>query len=227
MEKKKSIEILHFTDIHGAGYLFQEIRESIGKADLIILSGDITHFGTVADARKIIENLARFNKHILAVSGNCDDLTIDTYLNKSNRGIHMKTVEFGNYLFTGISGSLPCPGRTPYEFTETEVASWLQQMSAQIIDDKSLIFVTHQPPFNTIADKIGYNVHVGSQSIREFIQNKKPVLCLTGHIHEGIGVDKIDDCPVVNPGPFRTGNYAHIRIDEYGSVEISLRQIRA
>lgn len=221
------MEILHFTDIHGAGFLFPEIHTTIEKADLIILSGDITHFGKQKDAREIIETIAKYNTNILAVAGNCDYPVVETYLKETHISIHRSVVEFNNYLITGISGSLPCPGTTPYEYTESEVASWLDELSLLITQNKPFIFVPHQPPYNTINDDVGKGMHVGSEAIRHFIEYKSPIICLTGHIHEGIGIDKINYCPIINPGPFRTGKYSHIVITGENRVEINLKQITA
>jgi Icc-related predicted phosphoesterase len=38
-------------------------------------------------------------------------------------------------------------------------------------------------------------------------------LCFTGHIHEGIGIDRIGRTVIVNPGPFRSGHYAYAEIN--------------
>ena len=54
-------------------------------------------------------------------------------------------------------------------------------------------------------------MHVGSKTIRKFIEQVKPKLCFTGHIHEGIGIDFIGECPIINPGPFRKGKYAIVK----------------
>ncbi len=227
MKENNCIEILHFTDIHGAGFLFKEINEEINKADLIIISGDITHFGHQSDAKKIINTIMKYNPNILAVAGNCDYPAVETYLQEAHIGIHRKVIEFDRYTIAGVSGSLPCPGTTPYEYTEDEVASWLNTLSEQVTDKKSLIFVPHQPPSDTINDEVNKDTHVGSPAIRKFIRDTSPLLCLTGHIHEGIGVDKINNCPVINPGPFRTGKYAHIKIEGEILSEVNLKQITA
>jgi hypothetical protein len=61
---------------------------------------------------------------------------------------------------------------------------------------------------------------VGSYSVREFVKRVKPKLVLCGHIHEAVGVDKIGDAMVVNPGPVRQGQCALIDFDE--KIEIDL-----
>ncbi len=227
MKAEKRFEILHFTDIHGAGFLFKEIPEVLSKADLVIISGDITHFGKQKDAQEIIDLVTKYNSKILALAGNCDYPVVENYLQEAKIGIHRKTVKFDKYTLAGISGSLPCPGTTPYEYNEMKVASWLDELIKQIKDDEPFIFVTHQPPADTHNDEVKKDMHVGSQAIRQFIEDTSPILCLTGHIHEGVGVDKIKDCPIINPGPFRTGKYAQIVITGESLMEINLKQITA
>jgi Icc-related predicted phosphoesterase len=49
---------------------------------------------------------------------------------------------------------------------------------------KKTIYVIHAPPYNTKLDIITTGVHVGSKSVREFIEKEQPCLTLHGHIHE-------------------------------------------
>jgi len=42
--------------------------------------------------------------------------------------------------------------------------------------------------------------HAGNKSIRKFIERIKPVLAISGHLHECVGEDKIKETKVVNPG---------------------------
>ena len=227
MNSKKFIDILHFTDVHGAAFLFEEIKEEITVADLIIISGDITHFGKQDEARKILDKISPYNSNIFAVAGNCDFPVVESFLTDIKIGIHRRFVEFSGFNIVGIGGSLPCPGTTPYEYTEKEVELWLNELSLQLTGKVPFIFIVHQPPYNTLNDAVNETDHVGSKAIRKFILEMTPVLCLTGHIHEGIGIDKLGTCKIVNPGPFRTGKYAKIRISEEYDYDIKLRQITA
>ena len=67
--------------------------------------------------------------------------------------------------------------------------------------------VSHQPPYDTINDQVSPGVHVGSKSIRKFIEERQPLICFTGHIHEGTGIDHIGNTAIVNPGPAGKGSY--------------------
>ena len=75
--------------------------------------------------------------------------------------------------------------------------------------DKPFIFVAHAPPYETPLDVTGDGQHVGSLSIRRFIEkwSKKGLLLasLHGHIHEspmvsGSVATRIHDAISINPG---------------------------
>ena len=63
------------------------------------------------------------------------------------------------------------------------------------------------PPYNTKLDNIGCG-HVGSQSIRDLIEEFNPALVLCGHVHEARGIDRINETTIVNPGVFAYGELA-------------------
>jgi uncharacterized protein len=227
MKTKPHTNILHLTDIHGTYHLINEIRKIISEADLVVISGDITHFGGEKQARKIIDKIRHINQNIFAVSGNCDYPEVEEFLQAEGISLHRKFVKYSGFIMTGLSGSLPCPGSTPFEFSENEFSEWLEKMSLNNDPETLLLFISHQPPYNTVNDDLGNGVHVGSRSVRKFIEDIHPVICLTGHIHEGIGISSIHNCKIVNPGPFRNGNYAQISISDNkeNAVSVNLKRL--
>jgi Icc-related predicted phosphoesterase len=227
MDPKDTLNIIHLTDIHGALFLLDEIQRELANADLIVLSGDITHFGKNKEARTIIEKILHYNTSVFAVAGNCDYPEIEEYLAEMELNLHRMVKVIQNYAFAGIGGSLPCPGTTPFEYTDEQVSDWLKVISDEFSGENPLILVAHQPPYNTINDSLPNGMHVGSKALNQFIQDTQPLLCLTGHIHEGIGIDSIGVTKIVNPGPFRTGKFAKISISGKKSVNISIEQITA
>ena len=50
--------------------------------------------------------------------------------------------------------------------------------------------------------------------------SKKPLLVVTGHIHEARGIDKIDETIIVNPGPAHMVRYAIIELGEKIHVKL-------
>jgi len=55
---------------------------------------------------------------------------------------------------------------------------------------------------------------VGSVAVRLFIEKYQPKICFTGHIHESVGVDKIGDTHIINPGMLNRGCFAYAEIGE-------------
>lgn len=69
------------------------------------------------------------------------------------------------------------------------------------------IYLMHAPPFSTGLDLIAGDQHVGSRSIRSFIERTQPLASLHGHIHEapelsGRYSDRIGRTLCLNPGQF-------------------------
>ena len=75
----------------------------------------------------------------------------------------------------------------------------------RLSDPKKTIYSIHSPPFNTSLDITYENEHVGSKSVRNFIEKEQPLLTLHGHIHESYGLsgswkEKIGNTACINPG---------------------------
>lgn len=214
------MKILHFTDLHGNLSGIENIEDEIRNADLIVLSGDITHFEHKEEAKKIVKTFHEINKNILAVTGNCDYKDVLDYLEEDKMNLEGQLHYSHEFDFFGLGGSLYTPFNTPNEYDEDYYKTTLDKLKSKV-SGKPLIIVSHQPPYNTDLDKIMAVMHVGSKSLREAIEEHEPVLCLCGHIHEATGIDKIGKTKIVNPGPWRSKNYAIIEI-EGNEVDIQI-----
>lgn len=215
------MQILLLSDIHGSINYLKRLAQKISKADLVLLAGDMTHFGERDKIERIIDWIQKKNTNILAVPGNCDTFEVDGYLSEKQISLHGEVREFKGYHFIGMGGALPCPGSTPFEFTEKEFETVLTKSFASLESTLPSILVTHQPPFQTVADEVSINYHVGSKSIRRLIDTYQPLLSVCGHIHESKGKGKIGNTWIVNPGPLRNGNFAIIDLNEkINSIEL-------
>jgi hypothetical protein len=85
---------------------------------------------------------------------------------------------------------------------------------------KKLIVLSHTPPFGTKVDLAYLNSHIGSRSVRRFVDEKKPFAVFCGHVHEAAGIDYIGETLVVNPGPAKKGKYALAEIND--TIEVKL-----
>ncbi len=207
------LSIIALSDIHGNLSALRSLDNSLSDADLILLCGDITHFGDAAAAAGIIKPLKIYDKQLYGVSGNCDYPAVNSCLTKENMDLEGNVRTHGRISITGLNGSLPCPGLTPNERSESEYDEALENFSKLSYNSSpDLVLVTHQPPYGTVCDRLYNGKHVGSHAIRRFIEKIQPLICFTGHIHEGIGTGRIGGTVVVNPGPFHGGHYAAVRL---------------
>ena len=213
--------VINIADIHGNASPISEMGSVLSSADLILLSGDITHFGGQKEASEIINQIKAYNPNILGVTGNCDTKEVDTYLEKENIQIHGRYIEIEGVTIFGAGGSLPCPSPTPNIYTESEYMEILDSSTEGIEENSPKIMISHQPPINTLNDTLSSGAHVGSETVREFIKKIEPLVCFTGHIHEAPGIDEIGRTKIVNPGPLGTRSYAYLEIsDQIDTLEI-------
>ncbi len=216
------MKIINIADIHGNIKPVDAIGGSLSSADLVIISGDLTHFGGAKEAEDVLEALGTYNRNIIAVTGNCDTKAVDEYLTGKKMNLHGRTVNVDGLSITGAGGSLPCPSPTPNVYTEEEYAEIFGK-SLTDIEDEPQILVSHQPPFGTLNDRLANGTHVGSRTVREFIERHKPLVCFTGHIHEAPGIDTLGGTKIVNPGPLGTRSYAFLDITD-GINELEIRK---
>jgi Icc-related predicted phosphoesterase len=215
--------IIALTDLHSRTGIISNLTPQLQSADLILLCGDITHFGRKNTIIEIIQQLRSINNTLYAVTGNCDYPEVEKYLVKEGISLNAMCKGFAEFVLIGLSGSLPCPGKTPNEYTEEEYKILLNNMS--VPSDKPLLMVSHQPPFGTLNDQVAPQLHVGSHTIRSFIEVHQPLICFTGHIHEGIGIDYIGNTTIVNPGPAGMGNYSVAEMERGSIKNIHIRNI--
>jgi len=218
------MKITALTDLHGKSGIIPRFGPLLKEADLVILTGDNTHFGHYDDMQAIIQAVRQFNNTVYAVSGNCDYPDGEQYLVETGININACMKEFQGIHFAGISGSLPCPGTTPHEYSEEEFGITLDSMTAEI--RYPFILVTHQPPFHTKNDRVAFGIHVGSKVIRRFIGDFSPLVCFTGHIHEGKGIDMVNKTKVVNPGPAKEGYYASLIVEDGIIRELRIDRVK-
>ena len=197
--------IVAFGDIHGHIDYIDKIKE-INQADWVIISGDLSNFGGEGVAKEVINRVKKYNKNILAQIGNMDTIEMDKYFTKLNINLHGHGYRLNNDVAVfGVGGSNPTPFHTPTEYSEEELASFLFSAYEEIKDVPYKILVSHTPPYGTKVDIVGRGEHVGSHTIRKFIERYQPALCITGHIHEARNIDKIGNTVIINPGTINQG----------------------
>jgi Icc-related predicted phosphoesterase len=162
---------------------------------------------------KIPENIT-----VIMMPGNDDIWEIDEILSSSKRMINplkkVVGVEYG-YQIISLDYVNPTPWNTPREADENEIMKMLEKYLEKIENMEKVICNFHCPPYSTnidLAPKLDKKLrpvykfgelelqHVGSKSIRKFMEKYSPLLGLHGHIHEAEGYDKVGKTLVINPG---------------------------
>lgn len=211
------MQILLLSDIHGHTEHLVKLADDIAEADLVCLCGDLTSFQGPAAALRVVAAINKPLDAILAVSGNCDEKNVEEALVKKGVGIHGRIKSVGEISMLGLGGSLITPFRTPNEYREEELALFLSQARQEHHAGSPLVLLSHQPPLGSCADRLASGVHAGSRAVRDFIAEKHPIACLTGHIHESRGIEKQNGTLIVNPGALAHGRYARVFITKKGA----------
>ncbi|MCK4389509.1 MAG: metallophosphoesterase [Desulfobacterales bacterium] len=197
----------------------------ISEAQGVLISGDITNYGSRASAERLLGEIERLNAKILAQIGNMDTQDVEDYLDQRGFNVHARATDLGfNIGLVGVGYSMPTPFGTPSEVSNGQIQVWLDQAIEQARHFEHLILMAHNPPFGTQTDRVSSGQCVGSIAVREFIEKHQPEVCVTGHIHESRGVDRIGKTQIINSGLFGAGGYVLVRLVE-GKLEAELRQI--
>lgn len=195
------MKIITIPDIHGRVDKMKSYFDKLEDADLVILAGDLTN-GDLETAEMLFEILHMHTDKILTIPGNMDTDDVVTYTKTLGYDIHKQHRIIDGVAFVGVGGALPFAGS--YIYSEQELADILSE-ARHGLGDIPQVLVCHQPPANTINDRLYDGRQVGSQSVRNYIETYQPLICFTGHIHEAIGIDTIGNTQICNPGPVWRG----------------------
>jgi len=216
------LKILALSDFHGSLEASQRAASKAKdvRADVVVICGDITHFGSVKDAQKILEPLIRLAIPVFYVPGNCDLPQLAEVEINGSMCIHSRCQTHGDVSYLGIGGAPVSSFYSLFEMSETEIMNKLNLGEKQCQQNKWFVVVSHFPPLNTRVDLSFSNVHAGSVSLRRFIEQKKPHVVFCGHIHEARGIDHLGETLLVNPGAVRHGNCATVNFNDKLEVKL-------
>jgi Icc-related predicted phosphoesterase len=218
-----AVKLIAFGDIHEHTGNVGKI-EGLSDADAVIITGDLTNFAGVRKAKEVIEYVSRYNSRVYAQLGNLDQEEVNDYLDELGINLHANGFIIQGIGIFGVGGSNPTPFNTPTEYSEQQIEAFIRKGYEKIKDIPLKILAPHAPPYNTKVDVVGSGTHVGSTAVRAFIEKYQPQLCLTGHIHEAVGTDRIGETIIVNPGMLRHGGYIKV-VERDGRLETDLKKV--
>jgi Icc-related predicted phosphoesterase len=183
------------------------------EAFIRVVVESIERWVTLAEAR-----LRGTGIHCYITPGNDDFWEIDTPLGSSDvvefvEGRCVRISENHEMITTGFSNITPW--ESPRELDEPRLHERIEGMFASVEDPSNLLAVLHPPPWGTDLDKAPELTadltvrmegsepklaSVGSTAVREFIEERQPLLGLHGHVHESKAADYLGSTLCLNPG---------------------------
>ncbi len=194
----KSMKYILFSDIHCDKIFCKSIIEKSVGADFAIGAGDYALFRR--GLKETIELLSAIKIPVILVPGNHESYIelkevssdIDNF-----HVLHGNSIEINQVLFIGIGCAIPVTPFPSWSVDLSEESAWhlLSKPNSEFV------FITHSPPFGCL-DMLDNNQHIGSKTIRAFIEKSKPLFTVCGHIHERWNrKSDIDGISVINAGP--------------------------
>jgi uncharacterized protein len=201
----ESMKFLVLSDIHGRVKVIRFANRLLRDMSLdgVIVLGDITHFGPPSWAS---EFLSQLTKPSYAIPGNCDPQGTLQEIEGAAISLHRKKVRLDGWTLGGHGGSNPTIFNTPNEMPEEEIENGLRP-----IMEKGMVLVVHCPPLGTL-DMTSVNRHAGSVAIARLVEEFRPRVVLSGHIHEARGIVEKEGTLYMNPGAAKDGLSAVIEL---------------
>ncbi len=206
------MRLLALSDLHGDYSHVKAILDQAGDFDALLIAGDITNFGP---DEQVLELLKMFKEPVLAVPGNCDNVSLLKLLDDETINLHNSSHAMGGLTFIGLGGSNPTPFNTPFELSEKRIGEYIGTLLSKLNRSKRIILLSHAPPQNT-TDRLPRG-NVGSEALARFLGRFDLIVC--GHIHEARGSVRVNGTLVVNPGQASKGQAALITIEDEITVE--------
>ncbi|MBI4451054.1 metallophosphoesterase [Candidatus Woesearchaeota archaeon] len=191
------MRILAFADIHGSPSLIKSLEQLVRrKPDLCICCGDFTLFEQRIEY--ILASFERLGVPVLILHGNHEDEATVRHLCRNRKNLHFvhKRIYWaGDVAFVGYGGD-------GFSVRDKAFETFMYKQRAVLKKARSIVLVTHGPPYNTALDDIG-GWHVGNKSYRDAILKDSRIrLALSGHIHETFGRHgRLGKATLLNPGP--------------------------
>ncbi len=158
-----------------------DVHSDVGAAKLLVRAAnqheaDLLVVTGDACSPAVIREIASYKA--LYVSGNMDDFSVIEEARRLGILLDGRAVQIKGLTFAGMSVSEELP----------EVSGkW--------------VLLSHYPPKDSEADIAYSGRHVGSYVVRKVIEDRRPIACFCGHIHESPTISRLGDTLIVNPGP--------------------------
>lgn len=170
------------------------------KPGLLVFLGDFITRQPLSFTKEVLSALRGLAPHCFIIPGNWDPretlVEIDAAAFDGLRNLHKAKVEAAGYTFAGLGGSTTTPvGDTPLEAPEDGFGEAFQPFLP------ADVWLLHNPLLG-YRDRVAAGMHVGSSSLADIwrAQRQRPLLVMSGHIHEAAGCEEDGGTCFANPG---------------------------
>ena len=207
------MRLLAITDIHGNVRTLSRAMNAAGGVDAILVLGDVAI--SRATIAKVYRALATSEVPVFVIHGNHEDE--DAAREQAREHglcfVHGAIESLGSLSIIGYGGDGFSTERDDLDAFTATLPEDLAQRS---------IVMTHAPPEGSVLDDLEGD-HVGDRSVRRLIERVRPLLALSGHIHEHFhDGGTIGDTIIANPGD--TGTLITITETQQGFA-VSLKRL--
>lgn len=215
------MKILILSDLHAHNDVLEKMDDVFAKSDAVLFAGDFAACFKPETGKEALLQLCKKHDTIFAVLGNCDNEDFLEDLEEQDVCVEKTLVYHEGLAIAGAGGGTYFTGKTEFEREEQDIIADFNIVKncVEEIGDKSLwknlILICHNPPKGKTVDAVNENLHAGSELFAKYIEENQPLAVVCGHIHEGVGMEKIGETLVINPGSLgEAGSYAQMEIEK-------------
>ena len=215
------MKFLVISDLHAANDRLDSLDSQFKEADAVLFAGDFAECFMPETGRQALETLCKKHENIFAVLGNCDNEDFLEDLDEQDVNVEKALVFHEGIAIAGAGGGSRFTGKTEFERTEEEILSDFDIVNNSVEQSgdsslwRNLILICHNPPKAGVVDAVNPELHAGSQKFYDYIKENQPLAVICGHIHEGVGIEKIGNTTVINPGSVgEKGTYAWLEVEK-------------
>ena len=215
------MKILILSDLHAHNDVLEKMDDVFAKSDAVLFAGDFAACFKPETGKEALLQLCKKHDTIFAVLGNCDNEDFLEDLEEQDVCVEKTLVYHEGLAIAGAGGGTYFTGKTEFEREEQDIIADFNIVKncVEEIGDKSLwknlILICHNPPKGKTVDDVNENLHAGSELFARYIEENQPLAVVCGHIHEGVGMEKIGETLVINPGSLgEAGSYAQMEIEK-------------
>ena len=190
-------------------------------------------------AKRVLNKLKKIKNKFYYTYGNHDGYSKELLKNFSKKNfkfISMGKIKFNNYnlvFYGGYRGNSGKPYLINWKEASKKHGDSVKKRISQINydlnklfnkKDKNVIFITHDPPYNTKLDKLHQKYsrykmkkkvqHIGDDIYTKLDKKFRPLIHVCGHMHENQGSDKIGKTLVINSGALLEGKFALLELEK-------------